>query len=112
MSFTKFMTKKKDQIRTIDDHNPLGGFLLAELVEDQVDCLTKHNTVGIAATGTFVDDRIGGRFDVVQDVCSKVIWVTASLEVVDGSLDGYNIVAVSRSLNIGDTRSHQSFAND
>ena len=94
---------------TVDDHNFLGRFLLAEFVEDSIDSLTEHDSVSTGLPGrTDIEERGGSRLDVVENFGGEIIGVTTGLEIVDGGLDGNNIVSMGRTLDISDTWSHKS----
>jgi hypothetical protein len=94
--------KTRDRL-TVDDHDFLGRFLFGELVENSIDSVTEHHSISTDLFGrTNIENRVRGRLDVVINTRAKVVREPAGLKVVHSGFDGYNIVTVRRTLNVGD----------
>jgi hypothetical protein len=94
---------KKGDWLTVDDHDFLGRFLLGELVENSIDSVAEHHSIGTDLFGrTNIENRVRGRLDVVINIRAKVVRVPAGLKVVHSSFDGHNVMTVGRTLNVSD----------
>ena len=86
---------------TVDDHDLLGGLLLGEGVEDEVDSLAEHDPVRadlLRGANVEVGNQVG--LDVVEDVRRHLLGVAASRKVLESALDGDDIVTVGAALDV------------
>lgn len=100
-------------IHTVNDHDLFRGLLLAELVEDAIDGLAEDDTGGadfLGRANVQIWDAVG--LDVVEDVTSHVWRKSAGFEILKRGLDGDDIVAVRGALDVSNTRSHNTLADD
>ena len=99
---------------TVNDHDLFRGFLLAEFVQDQVDCLAEHDTVGAKFFCRSDErERRRGCLDALVELFDiKYAIVPSVLQVLDGSFDRDNIMSMGASLNTDDAWSHNTLADD
>jgi hypothetical protein len=98
--------------RTVDDHDLLRSFLLAKLVQDEVDSFTEYYTISAYfLRGADMKVRNGRRLDVVQDIARHALSITAGSEVINRNLDWDDIVAMSATFDTLDAGCHNTFRN-
>jgi len=86
---------------TVNDQDFPGSLLFGQSIEDEIDGFTKDGTVGgDFFRGAKILVLEGTWLDVVQDITSHVGLPPALLEVLQGRLDGNDIMGVAATLNI------------
>ena len=98
--------------RTVDNHYLLGRLLESQLVEDQVNSLTKCGAVSADfLCGAKIDERRGGWLDVRQNARDR-IRISVVRKILDSGLDWNDVVTMCRPFDCFDTRCHEPLRNN